>query len=129
MSNTNTGQNLTEQEGIRRQALQELRELGIDPYPAKPYEVNTDIKTIKENFSEDRKEEFSDVAITGRLMMKRVMGKASFAELKDSTGKIQIYLNRDELAPGEDKTIYNTVFRSEERRVGKECRSSRRTAD
>lgn len=111
MSNTNTGRDLTEQEVIRREALQELRALGIDPYPAKPYEVNTDINTIKQNFSEDRKEEFADVAITGRLMMKRVMGKASFAELKDSTGKIQIYLNRDELAPGEDKTIYNTVFK------------------
>lgn len=111
MSETKTERTLSEQEVIRRQALTELRELGINPYPAQAYEVNTTIEEIKKGFSEEKKENFSDVAITGRLMMKRVMGKASFAELKDATGKIQIYLNRDELAPGEDKTIYNTVFK------------------
>ncbi|WP_315899903.1 lysine--tRNA ligase [Membranihabitans marinus] len=102
---------LTEQEKIRREALTALRELGIDPYPAKAFPVNTTAAEIKENYSEERQEEFQNIILSGRLMMKRVMGKASFAELKDASGKIQIYLNRDEIAPGEDKTMYNTVFK------------------
>ncbi|HLT94951.1 MAG TPA: lysine--tRNA ligase [Membranihabitans sp.] len=102
---------LTEQEIIRREALAQLRELGIDPYPAEAYPVNATAADIKTRFTEDHKEEFQNVSLTGRLMMKRVMGKASFAELKDSSGTIQIYINRDEIAPGEDKTLYNTVFK------------------
>ncbi len=102
---------LTEQEKIRRDALIALRELGIDPYPAKAVPVNMTAAEIKENFTEERKEEFQDVTLSGRLMMKRIMGKVSFAELKDATGTVQIYLSRDEIAPGEDKTMYNTVFK------------------
>lgn len=102
---------LTEQEIIRRQTLQEIRDLGIDPYPAQSYETNTSVREIMENYSEEKAEEFQDVAVMGRLMMKRVMGKASFAELKDTTGTIQLYLSRDEIAPDEDKTLYNTVFK------------------
>lgn len=102
---------LTEQEKFRREALKDLRELGIDPYPAKAFEVNITAAQIKENYSDERAEDYREVSLAGRLMMKRIMGKASFAELKDSTGEIQIYLSRDEIAPGEDKTIYNTVFK------------------
>ena len=102
---------LTEQEIIRRQTLQEIRDLGIDPYPAQSYETNTSVREIMENYSEEKAEEFQDVAVMVRLMMKRVMGKASFAELKDTTGTIQLYLSRDEIAPDEDKTLYNTVFK------------------
>ncbi len=102
---------LTEQEIFRREALKDLRELGIDPYPAKAFEVNTTVAEIKENYSDEQAGDFQNISLAGRLMMKRIMGKASFAELKDSTGEIQIYLNRDEIAPGEDKTIYNTVFK------------------
>ncbi|WP_236973577.1 lysine--tRNA ligase [Membranihabitans maritimus] len=102
---------LTEQEKIRRQALEDIRSLGIDPYPAAAFEVNTTAKNILENFSEENKDDFKEVSLTGRLMTKRVMGKASFAVLKDATGKIQLYVNRDEIAPGEDKTLYNKVFK------------------
>lgn len=102
---------LTEQEIIRREALHQLRELGIDPYPAEAFEVNSSAKHIKENYTEDQKDQFQNIRLAGRIMTKRVMGKASFAELKDSTGRIQLYVNRDEIAPGEDKTLYNTVFK------------------
>lgn len=111
MNETKKEINLTEQEIIRRQALEDLRKLGIDPYPAEAFQVNTSAKEILDNYSEEKEDSYSDVALSGRLMMKRVMGKASFAELKDGTGTIQIYLNRDEISPGEDKTLYNTVFK------------------
>lgn len=101
---------LSEQEIIRRQSLEELRKLGIDPYPASLYPVNAYAADIKANF-EKHPENYTDVCLAGRLMSRRIMGKASFAELKDSSGRIQIYLNRDEICPGEDKELYNTVFK------------------
>ena len=101
---------LSEQEIVRREALQKIIDLGINPYPAETFEINTNSVEIVENFelSEDN---FQNVAIAGRLMMKRIMGKASFAELQDSKGKIQIYVNRDEICPEDDKTLYNDVFK------------------
>lgn len=101
---------LSEQEIIRRQYLDEIRALGLDPYPHASYPVNTWAKEIHERF-ESEPDSFTSVVLAGRLMMKRIMGKASFAELQDSTGKIQVYLNRDELCPGEDKSLYNTLFK------------------
>jgi lysyl-tRNA synthetase, class II len=97
---------LSEQEVLRRESLGKLRELGIEPYPANLYPVDAYAKDIKENFVDGKK-----VVIAGRLMSQRVMGKASFAEILDSTGRIQTYFNRDELCPGEDKTLYNEVFK------------------
>jgi len=101
---------LSEQEIIRRQSLEELRKRGIDPYPAALYPVNAYAADIKANY-EANPEKYTDVCLAGRLMSRRIMGKASFAELKDSSGRIQIYLNRDEICPGEDKELYNTVFK------------------
>ena len=101
---------LSEQEGIRRISLQKIRDLGIDPYPAAEYKVNATSTEIKENFNAD-KNNYQDVILAGRIMSFRIMGKASFAELQDHTGRIQIYVNRDEICPGEDKTMYNDVFK------------------
>jgi lysyl-tRNA synthetase, class II len=101
---------LSEQEIIRRESMNKLRELGIDPYPAAEYPINTTSKDIKENFREEEKK-FQDVCLAGRIMSRRIMGKASFAELQDHEGRIQIYVNRDEICPGDDKTLYNEVFR------------------
>lgn len=101
---------LSEQEQIRRQSLDELRKLGIDPYPAAMFPVNVTTKEITENFN-TASGHYQDVAIAGRLMSKRIMGSASFAELQDEKGRIQLYLKRDDLCPGEDKTLYNTVFK------------------
>lgn len=97
---------LSEQEIIRREKLQELRALGINPYPAPLYAVTHTSKTIKETFEEGKK-----VSIAGRLLARRIQGKASFAELQDSEGKIQLYFNRDEICPGDDKTLYNEVYK------------------
>jgi len=97
---------LSEQEQIRREKLQALRGLGINPYPAALYPVDSNTKTIKEDFSEGK-----TVTIAGRLMSRRIQGKASFAELQDSQGRIQIYFNRDEICPDEDKTTYNEVYK------------------
>ncbi|MFO8053795.1 MAG: lysine--tRNA ligase [Bacteroidales bacterium] len=102
---------LSEQEQVRREALRELEELGIDPYPAEQYEINTTSEEIKHHFCEDRKEQYNDVSIAGRIMSRRVMGKASFVELQDKQGRIQLYFKRDEICPGEDKTMYNVVFK------------------
>ncbi len=99
---------LSEQEIVRRQALEKLRELGIEPYPAEEYPVTATAKEIKENYEQF---EGKEVSLAGRIMTRRIMGKASFAELKDATGRIQLYFNRDELCPGDDKTLYNTVFK------------------
>lgn len=99
---------LSEQEVFRRQSLEELRNLGIDPYPAALYEVNAYSTDIKEEFNEDEKRY---VSIAGRIMGRRIMGKASFVELQDSKGRIQIYVTRDDLCPDEDKEFYNTVFK------------------
>ena len=99
---------LSEQELVRRESLQKLRDLGVDPYPADLFDVNTTSKQIKEKY---KKGEELNVVLAGRLMSRRIMGKASFAELQDADGKIQIYVNRDEVCEGEDKTMYNTVFK------------------
>ena len=99
---------LSEQELVRRESLQKLRDLGVDPYPADLFDVNTTSKQIKEKYKEG---EELNVVLAGRLMSRRIMGKASFAELQDADGKIQIYVNRDEICEGEDKTMYNTVFK------------------
>jgi lysyl-tRNA synthetase class 2 len=108
MSNTH----LSEQEIIRRQKLAELRRLGIDPYPAALYPVNTTSSYIKENFKgEENKEAFSDVCVAGRIMSVRDMGKANFAVLQDAAGKIQLYIKQDDVCPGEDKTMYQTVWK------------------
>ncbi|GAB4133356.1 MAG: lysine--tRNA ligase [Bacteroidia bacterium] len=101
---------LSEQEIVRRQKLDALRQLGIDPYPAEEFTVNVTARDIKENYERD-KTSYKAISIAGRLMSVRVMGKASFAELQDATGRIQIYINRDEICPGEDKELYNTVFK------------------
>ena len=102
-------QALSEQEKERRESLRELRNMGIDPYPAAEYEVDAWSADIKSTFSDDGVRR--NVSIAGRLMSRRVMGKASFAELQDSKGRIQIYLTRDELCPGDDKDLYNKVFK------------------
>lgn len=101
---------LSEQEQLRRASLNELKGLGVDPYPAALYPVNTTAKEIKENFKEEEKN-FQEVVLAGRIMSRRIMGKASFVELQDTTTKIQVYFNRDEICAGEDKTLYNDVFK------------------
>ena len=100
----------SEQELLRRESLSKLRELGIEPYPAAEYPVNASAAQILEGYSPD-KENFQDVCIAGRIMSRRIMGAASFAELQDETGRIQVYIKRDEICPGEDKTMYNTVWK------------------
>ncbi|NBU90710.1 MAG: lysine--tRNA ligase [Flavobacteriia bacterium] len=97
---------LSEQEIQRRESLQKLRDLGIDPYPAALFPVNSSAKEIKNDFEDGK-----HVCIAGRMMSQRVMGKASFAELQDASGRIQIYINRDEICPDEDKTLYNEIFK------------------
>ena len=97
---------LSEQEIVRREKLDKLRALGINPYPADLFPVDIYSKQIKENYEEGKK-----VVLAGRLMRKKIQGKASFAELQDAEGRIQIYLNRDEICPDEDKTLYNDVFK------------------
>lgn len=101
---------LSEQEIIRRNSLQRLREMGIDPYPAEEYPVNVLARTIREEYAPEKKN-FQDVCLAGRLMGQRIMGKASFAELQDSSGRIQLYISRDDLCPGDDKSLYNEVFK------------------
>ena len=100
---------LSEQEIGRRQSLQELRSLGIDPYPAAEYPTNAFSTDIRSQFSDEA--EPRQVVIAGRMMSRRVMGKASFVELQDSKGRIQVYITRDDICPEEDKTLYNTVFK------------------
>tara|TARA_R110002033_G_scaffold1096_1_gene9846 strand:+ start:24593 stop:26284 length:1692 start_codon:yes stop_codon:yes gene_type:complete len=97
---------LSEQELIRREKLEKLRALGINPYPAALYPVNATSASIKSNYEEGKQ-----VVVAGRLMSRRIQGKASFAELQDSTGRIQVYFNRDEICTGEDKTLYNDVYK------------------
>lgn len=101
---------LSEQEMVRREALDAIRELGIDPYPAGEYPVTHLAREIREDFTEGSTA-FRNVTLSGRLMMKRIMGKASFAELQDSSGRIQLYISRDDLCPDDDKSAYNTVFK------------------
>ena len=101
---------LNEQEQIRRESLAKLRELGIEPYPAPLFPVNTSTSEIKEGYDPE-KANFQDVVIAGRIMSRRIMGAASFGEIQDEKGRIQVYINRDEICPGEDKTMYNTVWK------------------
>ena len=101
---------LSEQEVIRRESLAKLRELGINPYPAPLYPVNTTAKEVEAGYDPE-KGNFQDVCLAGRIMSRRIMGAASFGELLDSTGRIQIYVKRDEICPEEDKTMYNTVWK------------------
>ena len=102
---------LSEQEIIRRNSLEQLRQMGIDPYPAAEYKTNAFSKEIKENFRDDAEGEPRQVSIAGRIMSRRIMGKASFMELQDSEGRIQVYISRDDICPGENKDIYNIVFK------------------
>src|SRR5688572_14421657 len=104
-------QHLSEQEIVRREKLIELQKLGIDPYPAALYPVNNFSSEIKNSFNDDRKDEFSDVCIAGRIMSVRDMGKASFAVIQDSHGRIQIYVRKDDLAKGEDTSLYDLVWK------------------
>lgn len=103
-------QQLSEQEILRRESLAKLRELGIEPYPAEAFETIYNSREILEQFPSDN-EKFSDISFAGRIMMIRDMGKAAFTVLQDSAGKIQIYMKRDELCPGEDKTLWEEVFK------------------
>ena len=107
---------LSEQEQIRRNSLEEMRKLGIDPYPAAMFPVNITSSEIKDKYKESEvdgevKSNFQEVVLAGRIMSRRIMGKASFAELQDHAGRIQVYVNRDEICEDEDKTLYNTVFK------------------
>lgn len=103
-------QQLSEQETIRRNSLTKLRELGIDPYPAAEYPVTATAHDIADVFNPEKKD-FQDISLAGRIMSRRIMGKASFCELQDATGRVQLYINRDEICPNEDKTLYNEVFK------------------
>ena len=97
---------LTEQESIRRESLKKLREMGVNPYPAETYNVNTTSKKIKQEYKEGY-----TAKIAGRIMSRRIMGKASFVELQDAFGRIQLYVNRDEICEGEEKADYNIIFK------------------
>ncbi|MBT8229569.1 MAG: lysine--tRNA ligase, partial [Bacteroidia bacterium] len=101
---------LNEQELVRRENLQKMIDMGINPYPSETYDISNTIKEILEGHNEGS-EEFQNVRIAGRLMSRRIMGKASFAEIQDSTGRIQIYVSRDDICPGENKDMYNQVFK------------------
>ena len=96
----------SEQEQVRLESLQQLRDLGINPFPAEEFIVSHRSADLKNDFKEG-----VEVSLAGRMMSRRIMGKASFAELKDAQGSFQLYLNRDEICTGEDKTLYNSVFK------------------
>lgn len=102
---------LSEQEVVRRKSLQELRELGINPYPEKGFDINITSQDILKQFDDEKPEELKSLRLAGRIMSRRIMGNASFAELQDKTGRIQLYFRRDDLCPEEDKTKYNRVFK------------------
>ena len=102
---------LSEQEIIRREKLKSLGNLGIDAYPAAAYPVNIQSAFIKSHYTEDQKEEFASVCLAGRIMSIRDMGKASFAVIQDGSGRIQLYIKRDEIATGEDKSGYDKVWK------------------
>jgi lysyl-tRNA synthetase class 2 len=101
---------LSEQEQIRRKSLEEIKKLGYNPYPPESFQITHRSSEIKSIFEADE-QALGDISLAGRIMSRRIMGKASFAEIQDSAGRIQIYLNRDELCPGEDKILYNIVFK------------------
>lgn len=102
---------LSEQEIVRRDKLRELTELGIDPYPAPLFEISHTAKFIKDNYTEETAESFKEISFAGRIMSRRDMGKANFAVLQDSTGRMQVYVKRDEICQGEDKTMYDVVWK------------------
>ena len=101
---------LSEQEVIRRQSKEQLEKMGINPYPAELFEVNASSAEILENYART-KIEYKNISIAGRIMSRRIMGNASFAELQDEKGRIQLYIRRDDICPGEDKSLYNVVFK------------------
>ncbi|HEY4789519.1 MAG TPA: OB-fold nucleic acid binding domain-containing protein, partial [Bacteroidales bacterium] len=101
---------LSEQEIFRRNSLDELRKLGINPYPAEGFEVNVSTQEILDNYKPELNN-YQEVSIAGRIMSRRIMGSASFAEIQDEKGRIQIYIKRDDICNGEDTTQYNTVFK------------------
>lgn len=101
---------LSDQEVRRREEREELMKLGINPYPAEPFDVNVSIQNILKHY-EQRKTDYKDVSLAGRLMSRRVMGSASFAEIQDATGRMQVYVRRDDICKGEDNSLYNTVFK------------------
>lgn len=103
-------QHLSEQENIRRENLKKIIEAGIDPYPSAEFIVNAQSAEIKQHFKSGDAT-YQQVSMAGRLMSKRIMGKGTFAELQDASGRIQLYISRDEICPGEDKTLYNEVFK------------------
>ena len=103
-------QYLSEQEIVRREKLAELQRLGIDPYPAPLYPVNSYSAVIKNSFTDENKEEWNDVCLAGRIMSVRDMGKASFAVLQDSQGRIQLYVRKDDISKGEDTSPYDEVW-------------------
>lgn len=100
---------LSEQEVLRRNSMVELRRMGIEPYPAAEYPVSGHSDEIKANFTDEG--ERREVSVAGRIMSRRIMGKASFVELQDARGRIQIYISRDDICPDENKDLYNVVFK------------------
>ena len=102
---------LSELEQLRRKSLTALRELDIEPYPAEMYDVTATTAELSENLTEENKEQYAEVRIAGRIMSRRIMGSASFFELQDHTGRIQVYIRRDDICPEGDPTLYNTVFK------------------
>lgn len=104
-------QYLSEQEQLRREKLAELIMMGIEPYPAPLFPVNSNSATIRENYKEENKEQFADLCLAGRIMSVRDMGKANFCVIQDAHGKIQLYIRRDDICPGEDKTLYDVVWK------------------
>jgi lysyl-tRNA synthetase class 2 len=103
-------ENLSELERQRRESLHEMQQLGINPYPAEMFTVNATASEINASFDKE-KGNFQEVSIAGRIMTRRIMGNASFAVIQDSTDRLQIYIRRDDICAGEDKTLYNTVFK------------------
>ena len=101
---------LSEQEILRREALSQLHELNINPYPAAKYCVTAYSNEIHDEY-ETNPEKFNDISIAGRIMSRRIMGAASFVEIQDAQGRVQVYFKRDDLCPDDDKTLYNTVFK------------------
>lgn len=104
---------LTEQETIRRKKLEEIKKLGIDPYPASLFEVNITAAGILKHFTPDKADEYKNISIAGRIMTVRDMGKACFVSLQDATGRIQLYVRRDDICPGEDKSMYDNLFKKQ----------------
>ncbi|MCK6648559.1 MAG: lysine--tRNA ligase [Bacteroidia bacterium] len=102
---------LSEQELLRRSKLEEITKMGIDAYPAALFEINTNSKHILENFTVEKAEEFKNISIAGRIMSNRDMGKACFVSLQDATGRIQVYIRRDDICPGEDKSLFDNLFK------------------